>query len=1151
MSLPICDVPQRPIYLVTLLPLHFLGRALALRGALATKCGGVKRLLPRLVSVFAFVITPGLSAATLFSVPADATPYVTTTGAFPPSAIVQPRMGGDGVANSGGETLPVGNTNNAGQTAAVFVFQLPDLGNVANPFASATFTATLQSSNAPFSFNPYSHALDLYGVASRAVGTVLASDFYLGGTGGETTPGTSLIQARFIDGTTSPGYTTNSDSFAPGTNFPTSPSGSNALVTYLNAQYAGGAGAGRFVFLRVNSNYQNGSYSGVTLYSGDAASAANRPAITYTLAGDAPPNTAPVLPALADRTIAPLAALSISNAATDADVPAQTLTYELLDAPAGAVIDSAGLITWTPTLEQASATYRFQTRVTDSGAPALSATNSFEVTVSAAPASPTSGVNLLTQNPGFEATANNFSNYHGSYSIPGWDGYNDLYNGHYAAFGSVAAGTTTEGARALHMDWAGTLSTAPAARPFATPGFFYELRYDLRTLVGNFPTDLLGTFSYLDFFDASGTRIKSVWGPDWFPQSQARGVAPWETITVRGLAPPGTVSVGVRVRAPSGIYYNSDYDRSQNRHIEVDNFRLYRIDESLDRVAVRRAPRLVEPGRDARLRIHAAATADRSLVVRLIDANNIVRAEVVTDVPAGRGLHAVTVPVPANLPAGTYAWEMGLVPTNGSWVDVLGPVRVAGVICDESVVSPPAGTNEFLPNHPRILYMGRWTDSDPLHPVAHWFGSEMRVRFTGTSLALRASINTLFGAPRPSDVSVVIDEDAANLRIVNIDRYDGTFVLAENLSPGVHTARIFKNTESDGQIRVDGLIVDAGAGLLVPEPLPTRKLEIFGDSVTSGGEAIPRYFAYAPTLGRELDADVHIISKGGTGVASSFSGQATLLQYWDNLAHPNVFWAPDGTKWDLTRWIPDAVLITIGHNDQFNDGGAIFPARYADFHAAVRAAYPAAQIVAGNTVISAPIAHFQNAIEPLLADDPRMAFVFQINQYEEQLYGHPSTGGHQAMVRGDIDRFSYADVLEDRLGWGLDRPLSGYERWVVENFTPTQIAAGSYGPTADVAKTDVPNVVRYALDLPTSAPSPAALPQSEVDSSGRLTLTFNRLRADARYVVEVSSDLKVWTPAAVNPGVVGGAVKFVDSAPVGERRFARLRVELPADGFRP
>ena len=100
-----------------------------------------------------------------------------------------------------------------------------------------------------------------------------------------------------------------------------------------------------------------------------------------------PTNSAPVfIGNPATQTINPLAALVVTNAATDADVPAQTLTYTLLNPPVGAVINPTnGLITWTPSLAQAGTSNSITTVVTDSGTPNLSATNSFAVLVNPIP----------------------------------------------------------------------------------------------------------------------------------------------------------------------------------------------------------------------------------------------------------------------------------------------------------------------------------------------------------------------------------------------------------------------------------------------------------------------------------------------------------------------------------------------------------------------------------------------------------------------------------------------------------------------------------------------------------------------------------------------------------------------------------------------
>src|SRR5207245_1763125 len=69
--------------------------------------------------------------------------------------------------------------------------------------------------------------------------------------------------------------------------------------------------------------------------------------------------------------------------ATDADLPANTLTFALVSAPLGMSINgSSGAISWTPSEAQGPSTNLVSVSVTDNGVPALSATNNFTVTVS-------------------------------------------------------------------------------------------------------------------------------------------------------------------------------------------------------------------------------------------------------------------------------------------------------------------------------------------------------------------------------------------------------------------------------------------------------------------------------------------------------------------------------------------------------------------------------------------------------------------------------------------------------------------------------------------------------------------------------------------------------------------------------------------------
>ncbi len=124
------------------------------------------------------------------------------------------------------------------------------------------------------------------------------------------------------------------------------------------------------------------SYMRIDFASKEHATPAFRPTLEYPLS----PNTPPTLASIHNQTIGAGIMLSITNTATDSDIPAQSLTYSLSTAPNGATIDPvSGVLTWRPLVTQANTVNPFTVRVTDNGSPALSASQSFVVTVTNLP----------------------------------------------------------------------------------------------------------------------------------------------------------------------------------------------------------------------------------------------------------------------------------------------------------------------------------------------------------------------------------------------------------------------------------------------------------------------------------------------------------------------------------------------------------------------------------------------------------------------------------------------------------------------------------------------------------------------------------------------------------------------------------------------
>ena len=94
------------------------------------------------------------------------------------------------------------------------------------------------------------------------------------------------------------------------------------------------------------------------------------------------PNTAPVLEPVPDQFVDAGEMLVLTNIATDAESPPQTLTFQLVTGPPGALLTSdTGVFGWRPAPSHIFTTNMVIIKVSDNGNPVLSATQSFNIIV--------------------------------------------------------------------------------------------------------------------------------------------------------------------------------------------------------------------------------------------------------------------------------------------------------------------------------------------------------------------------------------------------------------------------------------------------------------------------------------------------------------------------------------------------------------------------------------------------------------------------------------------------------------------------------------------------------------------------------------------------------------------------------------------------
>jgi hypothetical protein len=274
-------------------------------------------------------------------------------------------------------------------------------------------------------------------------------------------------------------------------------------------------------------------------------------------------------------------------------------------------------------------------------------------------------------------------------------------------------------------------------------------------------------------------------------------------------------------------------------------------------------------------------------------------------------------------------------------------------------LAPALAVTTIAPDHKHLQYTGRIDTGYARGPTLSFAGTQIAGRFTGTSLAI-----VLDDERGQNFYNVFLDGETERPIILQADRGTKTYVVANGLAPGEHTFRIFKRTEgAEGPTVFKGLELDDKAELLPPPARPSRRIEFFGDSITSGmGNEAPddgrddlakdknAYMSYASITARALKAEAHITSQSGIGVMISWF-PFTMPDFYDQ---SNAVGDND-SKWDFSKWTPDVVVINLMQNDSWLIGrdhklqpepdDAQRIAAYQKFVAKVRSLYPKAYIV--------------------------------------------------------------------------------------------------------------------------------------------------------------------------------------------------------------
>jgi lysophospholipase L1-like esterase len=254
-----------------------------------------------------------------------------------------------------------------------------------------------------------------------------------------------------------------------------------------------------------------------------------------------------------------------------------------------------------------------------------------------------------------------------------------------------------------------------------------------------------------------------------------------------------------------------------------------------------------------------------------------------------------------------------------------------------------------------IHYMGRTQRGDTV--LWTWPGSGLRVIYSGSRAVLLRFRAENFGEVSSQDRvrNVWYRIDGAAWTLLSIPpNTDNAYPLTAPPDTGRHILEVVK--ASEGQLTFVGLILEPGGKLARP-PVPGRRIEIIGDSITvgykingSGSYETPgdhdARATYGWLLSEKLNAEVRLIGITGYGVVHNYGtapDQSRAMPAFYPELHRGY---PTPNDWS---WQPQTIIINLGTNDLGppapTDPGT-FQSAYTNLLAVVRKFNPRATIFA-------------------------------------------------------------------------------------------------------------------------------------------------------------------------------------------------------------
>ena len=240
----------------------------------------------------------------------------------------------------------------------------------------------------------------------------------------------------------------------------------------------------------------------------------------------------------------------------------------------------------------------------------------------------------------------------------------------------------------------------------------------------------------------------------------------------------------------------------------------------------------------------------------------------------------------------------------------------------------PKSASKITADNQKFSYSSRANRKDAKAPAFAYPGTAVKFKFTGTSLKVELT-EDFWGSENFIDIYLDNNSQPVTIQLQKNWGQPVVYNIASGLEDKVHHATIVKrNDYVTGEFKFNGIVIDGE--LLSATPDSTRKIEVYGDSISAGavveydrpGVKDPdgdnyhlynAYYSYASILARNYDAELSLVAQSGASLVDDFG-------YWHRGTGMEAFYnklAPidNAPLWNFDRYNPDLIIIALGQND--------------------------------------------------------------------------------------------------------------------------------------------------------------------------------------------------------------------------------------------